>query len=431
VIVRYFPILVASAASFVLLTQAETRAQTTPTPTPTPPADLSLKIALDTNPPAFGSTAVFTFAVTNNGPGVASSARVVGSLPSTLPIQSISTDPDTTYGGSWGSDRFDYTVGFAGNSWAKGNVRHIYVTVKVQTRFAATVSASVSASSQDTNQHNNSASYTTSAPPPATAKLLNISTRARVLTGDNVLIGGFILRPDNNNNGSMNVILRGIGPSLAAAGVQSALSDPVLELHRSGGGLVAVNDSWRTDSGANDMQSFGLAPTDDREAAMKQNLYGGVGNQQGYTAVVSGKGGGTGIALVEAYDLDRFSLVALANISTRAMVGVDQVLIGGFILGGGNDAGALLIRGLGPSVNVPDTVANPVLDLYDGQGALLAENDNWKDSQEADIRSTTLAPSNDSESAIFRTLPSGNYTAIVRGKNSTTGIGLVEVYSLQ
>lgn len=256
-------------------------------------------------------------------------------------------------------------------------------------------------------------------------------TRASVLTGDNVLIGGFIFGADDNGNSSMNVVVRGLGPSLAAAGVHGSLDDPALQLYDSTGSLTAVNDDWMTDSDAADLQNLGLAPADSREAALKRFL--GSGFQNGtFTAVVSGKNRGTGVGLVEVYDLDRFSGVRLANISTRAYVGLnDQVLIAGFILAGGNGTGVIVLRGLGPSTGIASALGDPTLTLYDGQGTVVAQNDNWRDSQEADIRRTTLAPQRETESAMLVTLSSGNYTAVVRGKDQGTGIGLVEVYSLQ
>jgi hypothetical protein len=263
-----------------------------------------------------------------------------------------------------------------------------------------------------------------------TGKQLNLSTRLLVRTGDNAGIGGFII----SGTGPKTVILRAIGPSLTADGVPGALQDPTLELHNHTGALIAFNDNWR-DTQQSTIQATGLAPEDNRESAIVQTLA-----PAAYTAIVRGKGGASGVALVEAYDLDPNANSKLANISTRGFVDTgDNVMIGGFIIGGGlgvNGAGSeeVLVRGLGPSLTqrgVPNALQDPTLDLHDGNGAIIASNDNWKDTQQSEIQATGLAPSNDRESAILATIVQGNYTAILRGKNNTTGVGLVEVYKVQ
>ena len=130
----------------------------------------------------------------------------------------------------------------------------------------------------------------------------------------------------------------------------------------------------------------------------------------------------TGIGLVEVYDLDRTVDSKLANISTRGLVQTgDNVMIGGFIVLG-TDSQKVIVRAIGPSLPLAGKLADPTLDLYDGNGVLLASNDNWRDTQEAEIIATTIPPTNDAESAIVQTLaPVPLYTAIVRGKNGTTG----------
>ena len=147
-----------------------------------------------------------------------------------------------------------------------------------------------------------------------------------------------------------------------------------------------------------------------------------------------GKNNGTGVGLVEVYDLDQAANSQLANISTRGFVDTgDNVMIGGFIVGGASST-TVLVRALGPSL-VDDGVANPLLDptleLHDFNGAQIAFDDNWKDSQQAEIEATTIPPTDDHEAAILSDLNPGAYTAIVRGKNNTTGVGLMEVYNLQ
>jgi hypothetical protein len=157
-------------------------------------------------------------------------------------------------------------------------------------------------------------------------------------------------------------------------------------------------------------------------------------NPDAYTAIVRGVNGGTGIGLVEVYDLDRTVDSKLANISTRGQVETaDKVLIGGTIVSG-TVPERLIVRACGPSLtaaNVPGALADPTLKLFDKNGTLLGSNDNWRTDDAANIEATNLAPTDDAESAIVATLPPGNYTAIVGGANGATGVALVEVYNLQ
>jgi hypothetical protein len=260
-------------------------------------------------------------------------------------------------------------------------------------------------------------------PPISLARLANISTRLRVETGDNVLIGGLIVQGAT----PINVIVRAIGPSLAAAGVTDALADPTLKLYNRNGVLIKSNDNWQ-DTDAINVRATGVAPTDPRESALIATLPPG-----NYTAIVRGTHGATGVGLVEAYDLASSSDNDLANISTRGRVEEDDnVMIGGFIVQGAS-AQRVIIRGLGPSLasaGVAGTLADPVLELHDATGQLIVANDNWKDSQQTEISQTGVAPSSNMESAIVATLNPGNYTAIIRGKNNTTGVALVEVFRL-
>ncbi len=260
------------------------------------------------------------------------------------------------------------------------------------------------------------------------ARHLNISTRMRVLTDDNVLIGGFIITGTNPKK----VILRGIGPSLTAVGVPGALQDPTLELHDASG-VIAFNDNWK-DTQQADIQMTGIPPTDDREPAIVKTLAPGA-----YTAVLRGSGNTTGVAVVEAYDLDSNRAVKLANISTRGFVDTgDNVMIGGFIVGAGlgnNGTGSekVIVRAIGPSltaVGVVGAMQDPTLELHDGNGATIAFNDNWKDTQQAEIQATGIPPTDDRESAIVRVIPGGAYTVIVRGVSGTTGVAVVEAYTL-
>jgi hypothetical protein len=262
-------------------------------------------------------------------------------------------------------------------------------------------------------------------PPP---QLLNISTRTRVLTGDKVLIGGFII----SGTEPKRVLLRGLGPSLGNSGVGGALADPTLELHQ-GVNTVVTNDNWKTRpnglSQQAEIEATALAPTNDLESAIVATL-----NPGAYTAILAGNNGGVGVGLVEVYDLEGGGNSNLANISTRGFVDTgDNIMIGGLIVGG---TARVIVRALGPSVPVAGPLGDPTLELHDGSGTLVASNDNWKtrpdgSSQQAEIEATNIPPHNDLESALVRTLPPGNYTAIVRGLNDTTGVGLVEVYHLQ
>lgn len=254
--------------------------------------------------------------------------------------------------------------------------------------------------------------------PPA---LRNISTRSLIGTGDRVQIAGFII----TGNETKRVLLRGIGPSLTALGVPAALQDPVLELYTSSGALLFSNDNWRGSQQIS-IAATGLQPSDDREAAMVMTLQPG-----SYTVVHSGKNGTTGNALIELYELTT-SGAKLANISTRGFVGTgDGVMIGGFIQGG--DDARVVVRALGPSLaaaGVSGALANPRVALYDGNGALVGFNINWKDGQAAEITATGLQPSNDLEAALIVTLPAGSYTAVMEGFDGGTGVGLVEIYHI-
>ncbi len=259
--------------------------------------------------------------------------------------------------------------------------------------------------------------------PPAQS--LNLSARLAVGTEENVLIGGLIV----TGTEAKKVIVRGIGPSITLNGVPLAntLADPVLELYQNGA-LITRNNNWK-DTQAAEIAASGLAPGEDLEAAIIATLAPG-----SYTFILQGQNSGTGLGLVEAYDLDPAANSSLANTSTRGFVQTDDdVLIAGFIIGGGgNDT--VLVRAMGPSLapfGVANPLADPTLDLYDANGAAIRSDDNWRDTQEALIRSTGLAPADDAEAAIIRSLGPGNYTAIVRGKNGGTGVALVEVYNLQ
>ena len=246
----------------------------------------------------------------------------------------------------------------------------------------------------------------------------NISTRLKVDLGDNALIGGFII----SGTGAKRILIRAIGPSLPTPG---ALVNPRLEFHDASGQLIAANDDWRDAPNEQEIIDSALAPTNDFESAILMTV-----EPDYYTAIVRGENSGTGVALVEVYDLESGSDANLANISTRGFVQTENnVLIGGLILTG-QEPRRVILRAIGPSLNISKPLADPVLELHDANGGLLGANQNWRDTQEEEILATTSPPSNDLEAAIVQMLPPANYTAIVKGANNTTGIALVEAYAL-
>jgi hypothetical protein len=253
------------------------------------------------------------------------------------------------------------------------------------------------------------------------AYLQNISTRAAVGSGDSALIGGFIA-------GSGELVLRGIGPSLQAFGFDHVLTDPVLELHDQTGAQIQFNDNWQDNQyQAGEAQRFGLAPTQPAESAIVFVPFG----RAPYTAVLRGKNDTGGVGLVEVYGPG----VPLSNLSSRGLVGRDgNVLIGGFIVADGNANPRIVLRAIGPSLKtsgVAAPLADPMLELHDGNGLLISSNDDWPESQSDDLQAIGLAPADAAESAILIRLATGSYTAIVRGKNDTTGVALVEIYDLR
>ncbi len=255
---------------------------------------------------------------------------------------------------------------------------------------------------------------------PAKAKrLLNVSTRLAAGIDENVLIGGFIL----SGSGSKQVAIRAIGPSLPVAG---KLANPTVALYNQAGQLVDTNDNWNANRAA--VLFTGLSPKDEHESVLIATLKPGT-----YTAVVQGVAGGSGVALVEIYDLTPDDGVSLANISTRGRVETaDNVMIGGFIISP-EDTTTVLLRAIGPSLGesgIADPLQDPVLELHGSNGDLIFENDDWRSTQQAEILATMIPPANNKESAIVASLAPGSYTAIVRGQNSTSGVALVEVYNL-
>jgi lysophospholipase L1-like esterase len=261
---------------------------------------------------------------------------------------------------------------------------------------------------------------------PATplAKAVNISTRVFVSTGERVSIAGFIV----TGNVPKRILIRGIGPSLAANGVPSPLSDPALALFDGAGKQVRFNNNWR-DSQPDEIMATGLAPQNNLESAIVAALPAGH-----FTAVLSGNNGMTGNGLVEIYDLEPGSGATLANLSTRGFVGAgDNAMIAGVIIGAG-ESPILVFRALGPTLTnagIVNPLLDPTIELHNNNGAVIGFNDNWKDSQMQAVNATVLAPASEQEAAIVAPfLTPGNYTAVVRGKDNTTGVALVEAYRI-
>lgn len=237
-----------------------------------------------------------------------------------------------------------------------------------------------------------------------------------------MLIGGFIV----TGTADKKVVVRAIGPSLGLAG---QLANPTLELRNSAGALLDQNDDWQiANSNKQAIIDSGLAPSNDLESAIMATL---PANGAAYTAIVRGANNTTGIGVVQIYDVDSAAGSRLANISSRGLVQTgDNVLIAGMIVVG-QASQQVVVRAIGPSLTIVGKLADPSLELRDGNGALLEANDDWVlSTNKQAISDTGLAPANDAESAIIRTLPPGNYTAIVKGSGGATGIAVVEAYAV-
>jgi CSLREA domain-containing protein len=254
---------------------------------------------------------------------------------------------------------------------------------------------------------------------PVPNRFANISTRLRVETGDNVLIGGFIV------TGSMEkrIIVRALGPSLP--GEVGPLANPLLELYDANAQLVAANDNWGEAPNRQEIIDSTIPPPNELESAILQNVKLGA-----HTVIVRDVAGGEGVGLVEAYDIGNSQNSKLANISTRGRVlAGDNVMIGGLIITGSTPQ-KVILRAIGPSLRIGGQLEDPFLELFDSQGNPLASNNNWKDTQQQEIEATTIPPADDRESAIVTTLAPSAYTAVVRGAGETTGVALVEAYAL-
>ena len=257
-------------------------------------------------------------------------------------------------------------------------------------------------------------------------RLANISTRMPVLTGNNVLIGGFIIEGDT----AKTVVVRARGPSLLPFGLTNALLNPMLQLVRSSDqAQIAVNDNWQSAANAADIQASGFAPSEALESAIMVTLAPGA-----YSAIVTGAAGGTGIGIVEVFEVDQ-PTTPLVNISTRGAVFTgNDVMIGGFVIQGSGPQ-TVVVRARGPSLlpfGLTDALLNPMIQLIrSSDQAQIAVNDNWQSAANAaDIQASGFAPPEALESAILITLPPGAYSVILTGAGGATGIAILEVFAL-
>jgi hypothetical protein len=334
-----------------------------------------------------------------------------GSPPLTVNFDA-SASKDTDAGDSVASYTFSFGDGSQDVTQSTPTISHTY---KHGGGFFATLRVKDSRGLQSAN--------VASVPIKVAAQLLNLSSRLRVQPGDNALIGGLIIRGSEQKK----VVFRGIGPSLNIPG---KLEDPVIQVFNSAGVNIGGNDDWKTDQ--QNVEATGLAPTDDRESAVVMSLDPGA-----YTVVMRGKNNSSGIGVVETYDVGLAAEARLANLSSRGFIETgDNILIGGFFAGPQTAAVTRMVfRGMGPSLSnfgVPQPLQDPNIELRNGNGDLVASNDDWQSSQKAEIEATGLQPADPRESAIVRSnFDPGPYTVIVRGKNNTTGNGLVEIYDVQ
>jgi hypothetical protein len=233
------------------------------------------------------------------------------------------------------------------------------------------------------------------------------------------LFGGFIV----SGSQQKKIIVRAIGPSLE---VEDRLPNPLLELYNGSGELIASNDNWQEAENVQEIIDSTVAPSNELESAILRDVELGV-----YTAQIRDVADAQGVALVEVYDFGATQDSKLANIATRGRVQTgENIMIAGLIITGSSPQ-KVIVRAIGPSLReVEGRLEDPVLELVDRFGELVAANNNWRDTQEAEIATTTIPPSHDLESAIVAFLPPDLYTAQVRGAGDTTGVGIVEVYAL-
>ena len=376
-------------------------------------ADVFVTQAMSGNATVGGSIDL-TVQAANNGPGVAHNVAVSASLPAGATLMNVPA----------GCAQVDASLRCFVDALPPAGIARFDVMVSPTASGAMTTTASVSAEEIDPVPGNNANTMVMAI--ASNARMVNISTRGQVRTGNDVMIAGFIVAPGP----SKTVVVTVIGPSLAAAGIAAPLANPVLMLVRSSdGAVIATNDDWGTATNAAQIQASGFAPHDPREPAIMATLPPGA-----YTAVVTGAGGTSGMGIVAVYEVDAPE-TPLMNISTRGHVLTgDDVMIAGFVVQGSGPR-KVIITGLGASLvaaGIPNALPNPVLSLFrSSDGTLVASNDDWVFSADVDaIRASGVAPGDPQESAIMATLPPGAYTAILSGVNDATGVGIVAVYAV-
>jgi uncharacterized repeat protein (TIGR01451 family) len=390
---------------------------------PPPPADADVAISQSSNAgtTTAGDDVVFTLTVSNAGPATATNVTVSDTIPSGTTLVSASA----ICGGT-------STLTCAVGTLTPGSTMQLVVRVRTMAAGTIVNNASVAASQPDPAGGNNASALSVSVnavpqPPPAPpppASLSNISTRGVAGTGNDVLIGGFVI----GGQGTKTVAVIAAGPSLRAAGIANSLANPTLTLVRaSDGQTIATNDNWGDAANARQLQAAGFAPAHALEAAIMVTLPPGA-----YTAIVNSADGTTGVGLVAVYEVDHPE-VPLVNLATRGKVMTgNDVMIGGLVIQG-DAPQTVVIAGTGPSLTqfgVADALANPVLTLVRmSDQSTVASNDNWVDAPNAaQIQAAGFAPSDSREAAIMVTLEPGAYTAILSGAGGGTGVGVVAVY---
>jgi uncharacterized repeat protein (TIGR01451 family) len=430
--------------------------------------DLEVTQTAAPSPVQVGLPVTYTITVTNNGPGTATGVTVTDTLPTTPANTFNSVTPSQGSCTAPSGGTFTCSLGTLINGGSATIT--LILTPLAQGMIGNTVA--VAGNESESTTVNNSASAAANV--GDVSRLINISTRARVLTVDNVMIGGFIV----GGNVPKQLLVRGRGPSLGGApfNIPGSLSNPTIQLF-SGATLIAQNDNFGTFdatcvspcTAVNQVTSLsapGYTPCDpnpgqtsappgcSQEAAVLVTMPPGA-----YTVILSGVGGGTGVGLIEVFDIDGSTFPKLVNISTRARVETgNNVMIGGFIVGAGAGNKQILMRARGPSMsgapfNIAGTLSNPTIELYSG-ATVIAQNDDWQTTNPlcgtpavacgnaTAISATIMDPCQPNpgqsvappgcaqEAALLVTVPPGAYTMIVRGVGGGTGVGLVEIFDL-